>query len=151
MRRGSVTGDLHPYRRYAGRMGLFSKSSKPPPETVDVDAPFSFRVDDVFTITGRGIVFTGTVESGAVTVGAPASLIVEDRILPGQVRHLESRKRRKPAVLSEGDGCAIGLAGIELDDLPLRPYGGHMILDSGSLKGAVIRSRQASDIPPATA
>ncbi|WP_297006104.1 elongation factor Tu [uncultured Corynebacterium sp.] len=132
-------------------MGLFSKSTKSQEETVDVGAPFRFRVDDVFTITGRGRLFTGIVEAGAVAIGAPATVIVSDRILLGQVRRLESRKRRKPAVLSEGEEGAIGLDSIETNDLPLRAYGGHMIVDSDSLKGAVIRSRQASDIPPAAA
>jgi translation elongation factor EF-Tu-like GTPase len=132
-------------------MGLFSKNPKSPEAVVDVDAPFRFRVDDVFTVTGKGRLFTGTVESGTVTVGAPATMIAGDRILLAQVRRLESRKRRKPAALSEGEECAIGLDGIDTDDLPLRAHGGHMIVDSDALKGSVIRSRQASDIPPAAA
>jgi translation elongation factor EF-Tu-like GTPase len=132
-------------------MGLFSRSTKSQDETVDVGTPFRFRVDDVFTVTGRGRLFTGIVEAGTVAIGAPATVIVGDRILLGQVRRLESRKRRKPAALGEGEECAIGLDGIETNDLPLRADGGHMTVDSDSLKGAVIRSRQASDIPPAAA
>ncbi len=128
-------------------MALFRKASKPLDETIDVNAPFLFRVEDVFTITGRGRLFTGSVESGAVAVGAPATLLVGDRILLGRVKRLESRKHRKPVVLNAGDMCAIELDDIGTNDLPLRVYGGQMIVDNDALKGAVIRSRQTSDVP----
>ena len=110
-------------------------------ETVDVAAPFVFRVGDVFTITGRGKVFTGMVESGAVAVNAPATLLVGDRALPAQVKRLETRKRRNPVMLIAGDVGAIELEGVDTDDLPLRVYGGQMIVDDRALRGAVIRSR----------
>ncbi|MFE7333580.1 hypothetical protein ACIQU8_25065 [Streptomyces griseus] len=130
-------------------MGIFTKKPRLLNEAIDVNAPFLFRIEDVFTISGKGRLFTGVVESGAVAIGAPATLLVGDRILLGQVKKLESRKERKPTVLGEGDKCAIELDGVETNDLPLRVYGGQMIVDNDALKGAVIRSRQASDIPPA--
>ncbi|WP_396164731.1 elongation factor Tu [Corynebacterium sp.] len=122
-------------------MGLFSKKRAPVDETVDVTTPFVFRVGDVFTITGRGRMFTGTVESGAVAVNAPATLLVGDCALPAQVKRLESRKRRNPVVLIAGDVGAIELAGVDTNDLPLRVYGGQMVVDDRALRGAVIRSR----------
>ena len=75
-------------------MGLFGKKPKPLDGTVDPAAPFVFRVGDVFTITGKGRVFTGTVESGSVAVNAPATLLVGDRILFGKVKRLETRRDR---------------------------------------------------------
>lgn len=112
-------------------------------------SPFTFRVDNVFSITGKGRMFTGTVESGTVHLNALATLVVGDRIVRGQVTRLESRKQRKPVALSAGENCAIGLDGVDTNDLPLRVYGGQMIVDNDALKGATIRSRQASDAPPA--
>lgn len=122
-------------------MALFGRKRAPVGETVDVAAPFVFRVGDVFTITGRGRVFTGTVGSGAVAVNAPATLLVGDRALPAQVKRLETRKRRNPVMLIAGDVGAIELEGVDTDDLPLRVYGGQMIVDDRALRGAVIRSR----------
>lgn len=128
-------------------MGLFRKKSTPQPIEVDLNAPFLFRVDDVFAITGKGRLFTGTVESGAVAVGAAATLAVGGRILLGEIKRLESRRHRKPTVLGAGEACAIELAGVGTDDLPLRVYGGQMIVDTDALKGGVIRSRRPSDVP----
>ena len=129
-------------------MGLFGKKPKPLDGTVDPAAPFVFRVGDVFTITGKGRVFTGTVESGSVAVHAPATLLVGDRILFGKVKRLETRRDRNPVVLIAGDVGAIELEGIDTNDLPLRVYGGQMIVDTGALMGAVIRSRQSSGVTP---
>jgi elongation factor Tu len=46
----------------------------PQPER-DVDKPFLMPVEDVFTITGRGTVATGRVESGIIKVGEEIELI----------------------------------------------------------------------------
>jgi elongation factor Tu len=46
------------------------------PEPVrDVDKPFLMAVEDVFTITGRGTVATGRVESGKITPGAKIQIV----------------------------------------------------------------------------
>lgn len=37
--------------------------------------PFRFRIDDVFTITGRGTIVTGSIEQGAVRAGDLLRLI----------------------------------------------------------------------------
>ena len=37
--------------------------------------PFTLPVDDVFMITGRGVVVTGRVQAGVVTVGQPVSVV----------------------------------------------------------------------------
>jgi len=41
----------------------------------DVDKPFLMPVEDVFSITGRGTVATGRIESGVINVGEPLDLI----------------------------------------------------------------------------
>jgi len=41
----------------------------------DVDKPFLMPVEDVFSITGRGTVATGRIESGVVNVGEPLDII----------------------------------------------------------------------------
>ncbi|WP_291478388.1 elongation factor Tu [Corynebacterium sp.] len=125
-------------------MALFSGRPHRQAETVDPATPFVFRVDDVFTVTGRGRLFTGTVESGAVVVGAPAALEVGDRVLRGTVRRMETRRRGRPVMLSAGDSGAVGLEGVDVNDLPLRMHGGHTVVDSAALRGAVIRSVQPS-------
>ena len=40
-----------------------------PPQTVTSSGSFHFVIDDVFTITGRGTVVTGRVDSGEVRIG----------------------------------------------------------------------------------
>ena len=41
----------------------------------DVDKPFLMPVEDVFSITGRGTVATGRIESGVINVGDPVDII----------------------------------------------------------------------------
>jgi len=46
----------------------------PTPER-DIDKPFLMPVEDVFTISGRGTVATGRVESGVIKVGEPVEIV----------------------------------------------------------------------------
>ena len=50
----------------------------PQPER-DIDRPFLMPVEDVFSITGRGTVATGRIESGIVKVGDQAEIVGMDR------------------------------------------------------------------------
>ncbi len=45
----------------------------------DIDRPFLMPVEDVFSITGRGTVATGRIESGVVNVGDQAEIVGMDR------------------------------------------------------------------------
>ena len=45
----------------------------------DIDRPFLMPVEDVFSITGRGTVATGRIESGVVKVGDQAEIVGMDR------------------------------------------------------------------------
>jgi len=46
----------------------------PDPER-DVDKPFLMSVEDVFTITGRGTVATGRIETGVINSGDPVEIL----------------------------------------------------------------------------
>ena len=46
-----------------------------PEPTRDVDKPFLMPVEDVFSITGRGTVATGRIESGVIKTGEPVEII----------------------------------------------------------------------------
>ena len=49
--------------------GLYSEPER------DIDKPFLMPVEDVFSITGRGTVGTGRVESGIIKVGDEVEMI----------------------------------------------------------------------------
>jgi selenocysteine-specific elongation factor len=72
------------------------------------NARFRLAVDRVFTLSGVGVVVTGTVLSGSVHVGDWE--IVSPSGLPARVRSLHTQNR--PAEIGqEGDRCALNLAG----------------------------------------
>ena len=72
------------------------------------DARFRLAVDRVFTLSGVGVVVTGTVLSGAVHVGEQA--LVSPSGLPVRVRSLH-RQNRPAESGHAGDRCALNLAG----------------------------------------
>ena len=41
----------------------------------DIDKPFLMPVEDVFSITGRGTVATGRIETGVINIGDPVDII----------------------------------------------------------------------------
>ena len=74
----------------------------------DHDARFRLAVDRVFTLSGVGVVVTGTVLSGSVHVGDRE--VVSPSGLPARVRSLHTQNR--PAEIGQaGDRCALNLAG----------------------------------------
>ena len=79
-------------------------------KTVDRSASGRFRlaVDRSFTLSGIGVVVTGTVLSGTVHVGD--RVLVSPSGLPARVRSLHAQNR--PAEIGRaGDRCALNLAG----------------------------------------
>jgi selenocysteine-specific elongation factor len=79
-------------------------------EVIDRSASARFRlaVDRVFTLTGVGVVVTGTVLSGTVHVGD--EVLISPSGLPARVRSLHAQN--KPAQAGRaGDRCALNLAG----------------------------------------
>jgi elongation factor Tu len=75
--RGSALGGLNKEEKWIPAiMELMEACDNwiPLPER-DVDKPFLMPVEDVFSITGRGTVATGRIESGVIKVGDPVDLI----------------------------------------------------------------------------
>ncbi len=94
--------------------------------TVDRPAEGRFRlaVDRVFTLSGVGVVVTGTVLSGSVQVGD--RVLISPSGLPARVRSLHAQNR--PAETGRaGDRCALNLAGEVISREAIRR--GDMVVD----------------------
>lgn len=80
---------------------------------------FLFPVEDVFGIKGRGIVVTGKIESGSITVGDSVTIIGEEKQINAVVSGVEmNRKIFDRAIV--GDVCGLLLRGVSdknMDDI----------------------------------
>ena len=78
----------------------------PDPER-DTDKPFLMPVEDVFSITGRGTVVTGRIETGVIKVGDPVEIIgLEEKVLTSTCTGVEMFRK----LLDEGEaGDNVGL------------------------------------------
>ena len=83
----------------------------------DVDKPFLMPVEDVFTITGRGTVATGRIETGVINTGDAVDIIgMGDEKLSSTVTGVEMFRK----ILDRGeagDNVGILLRGIEKSDI----------------------------------
>ena len=88
----------------------------PQPERA-VDKPFLMPVEDVFSITGRGTVGTGRIESGKVKVGEEVEVVgLDNNIGTTTVTGVEMFQK----ILEEGeagDNAGLLLRGVEKEDL----------------------------------
>ena len=88
----------------------------PQPERA-VDKPFLMPVEDVFSITGRGTVGTGRIESGKVKVGEEVEVVgLDNKIGTTTVTGVEMFQK----ILEEGeagDNAGLLLRGVENEDL----------------------------------
>ena len=88
----------------------------PQPERA-VDKPFLMPVEDVFSITGRGTVGTGRIESGKIKVGEEVEVVgLENKIGTTTVTCVEMFQK----ILEEGeagDNAGLLLRGVEKEDL----------------------------------
>ena len=82
-----------------------------------VDKPFLMPVEDVFSITGRGTVGTGRIESGKVKVGEEVEVVgLDNKIGTTTVTGVEMFQK----ILEEGeagDNAGLLLRGVEKEDL----------------------------------
>ena len=82
-------------------------TSPPAPPVPVTPSGFRLTVDDVFMITGRGVVVTGRVESGTVVVGQPVE-VSRDGVVVASTEVTAIEKFR--AVMeSAGEGENVGL------------------------------------------
>jgi elongation factor Tu len=93
--------------------------------------PFTFQVEDIFTITGRGTVFTGRVESGAVQVGQSVRLNVAGDTFPATIKGIE-HFGKKSSTANAGDSA--GLPVERLDKPALARIHSDAIFVDGSSK-----------------
>ena len=88
----------------------------PQPERA-VDKPFLMPVEDVFSITGRGTVGTGRIESGKIKIGEEVEVVgLENKIGTTTVTGVEMFQK----ILEEGeagDNAGLLLRGVEKEDL----------------------------------
>lgn len=82
-------------------------------ETAVSSGSFDMLVMDVFTISGKGVVVTGPVKSGAVAVG---DTVCVSGGAPMTVDGIELR-RETPDTLKEGDLGGLLIAGLLKDDV----------------------------------
>ena len=91
-------------------------SSIPQPERA-IDKPFLMPVEDVFSITGRGTVGTGRIESGKVKIGEEVEVVgLDNKIGTTTVTGVEMFQK----TLDEGeagDNAGLLLRGVEKEDL----------------------------------
>lgn len=90
---------------------------------------FLFPVEDIFGIKGRGVVVTGKIESGSITVGDSVTIIGEEKQITAVVIGVEmNRKLFDKAIV--GDECGLLLRGVSDKDDIKRGY----VLYNGSTK-----------------
>ena len=101
----------------------------PEPERL-VDKPFLMPIEDVFSITGRGTVATGRIETGVIKVGDPVDIIgMGAEKLKSVVTGVEMFRK----LLDEGeagDNAGLLLRGIDKDEIRR----GMVIVKPGSVK-----------------
>lgn len=85
--------------------------------TRDQDKPFLMPVEDVFSITGRGTVATGRIESGIINTGDPVDIVgMGDEKLTSTITGVEMFRK----ILDRGeagDNVGLLLRGIEKEDI----------------------------------
>jgi len=95
----------------------------------DVDKPFLMPVEDVFSITGRGTVATGRIESGIIKVGDEMEIVGMGSELKSVCTGVEMFRK----LLDQGeagDNAGLLLRGIEKDDIQR----GMVLAKAGSIK-----------------
>lgn len=103
---GAVSGDAQ-----------FGPATQLAPPTPIANGDFSFTVEDVFTITGRGTVVTGRVESGELHEGQSVAIRRGGAVL-AEVEVTGIEKFRKVGqVAAAGENVGLLLAGIRRDEL----------------------------------
>jgi len=80
-----------------------------------VDRPFRMSVDRAFAIVGRGVVVTGSVQSGRLSAGDLVDILPVGRA--ARAREVQTHHRAATGVQA-GERAAINLQGVELVEVP---------------------------------
>ena len=78
------------------------------------DEPFRLAIDRAFTVTGAGVVVTGTVQSGTVRIDESLRLFPHNSEV--RVRGLRAQNKAVDTAAA-GERCAINIAGIDIDSV----------------------------------
>lgn len=89
-----------------------------PPVNNSINGKFHMEVEDVFTITGRGTVVTGRVDSGEIHVGE--TVIISGKVNT-EVIGIEMF-RKKTDYAKAGDACGIYLKDISRNEIHSGDY-----------------------------
>jgi elongation factor Tu len=103
----------------------------PMPERA-LDKPFLMPVEDVFSISGRGTVVTGRVESGKIVVGTEVSIVGLDENIKDVKKTTVTGVEMFKKLLDSGeagDNCGLLLRGVKRDDVKR----GQVICATGSI------------------
>ena len=82
----------------------------------DVDKPFLMAIEDSMTISGRGTVVTGRIESGVIKVGDPVEIVGFGESRPSVVTGIEMFKKTLEQGQA-GDNAGILLRGIKREEV----------------------------------
>ena len=130
--RGSALGGLNDDPTWAPKIDELMEACDtwiPEPERL-IDKPFLMPIEDVFSITGRGTVATGRIETGIIKVGDPVDIIgMGAEKLKSVVTGVEMFRK----LLDEGeagDNAGLLLRGIDKDEIRR----GMVIAKPGSVK-----------------
>lgn len=81
------------------------------------ESTFLFRIEDVFTITGRGTVVTGKVDRGKIKVGDAVQVVgLNDQVLTTEVIGIEMFREEKTEA-KDGDNVGIVLKDVSRDQI----------------------------------
>ena len=100
-----------------------------PQPTRDVDKPFLMPVEDVFSISGRGTVATGRIESGIIKTGEEVEIVGVTETKKSVCTGVEMFRKLLDRGQA-GDNAGILLRGIEKNDIKR----GMVIIKPGSVK-----------------
>src|SRR5213080_4948638 len=88
-----------------------------PEPTRDTDKPFLMPIEDVFTITGRGTVVTGRIETGKIEVGAEVEIVgIHEKIEKTTVTGLEMFQKSLDFAQA-GDNAGALLRGVKREEV----------------------------------
>ncbi len=116
---GSALGGLEGDAKWVGKIEELMDAVDewiPEPER-DTDKPFLMPVEDVFSITGRGTVATGRIETGVINTSDPVEIIgISDKKMTSVVTGVEMFRK----ILDRGeagDNVGLLLRGIDKNDI----------------------------------
>ncbi len=90
-----------------GSFGRFDKEVKNNPDSYTNSGNFELVIEDTFTITGRGTIITGKIQSGTIQTGDTVFIKTQDgKSIKDEVTAIESF-RRKRSTASAGENVGI--------------------------------------------